>query len=441
MREWITLGLLCFGLPLYGQQATARIMGTVLDPSSATIAGAAVTVTSVATSQQRSTLTSSSGEYSIPFLPIGEYTVMVQAPGFQPKSLTGIVLQVDQEARFDVTLNLGSAADAITVQAESPLLVTDDSSVGQVIENKAIINMPLNGRAFWQLAQLTPGVVFTPGGSDITSGGQGIRATRIGLRISGSSRLAGGWLLDGFDITEYELGATSITPSTDAIEEFKVLAGGMSAEYALPSVINAALKSGTNSFHGSAYEFLRNEKLQARNFFAAAVPPLKRNQFGATFGGPIRKDKIFFFGDYEGGRTRQGTTTNSVVPTARSLDGDFTGGRPLFDPLTTAVSPTTPGQFTRTAFAGNVIPANRMAPQAAYFRPMFPVPNQARIVTSIRRHCPSIPISSTSRSRRESTKRTTSSAGIPSRTIRRPIRRHTRRSGTIRCRAALRMSA
>ena len=140
MRHWIALGLLSFGLPLYGQQATARILGTVFDPSSATIAGASVTVTSVATSQQRSALTSSAGEYSIPFLPIGEYTVMVQAPGFQPKSLKGIVLQVDQEARFDVTLNVGSATDAVTVQADSPLLVTDVSSVGQVIENKAIIN-------------------------------------------------------------------------------------------------------------------------------------------------------------------------------------------------------------------------------------------------------------------------------------------------------------
>jgi hypothetical protein len=121
------------------------------------------------------------------------------------------------------------------------VLVTDNSSVGQVIENIAIANMPLNGRAFWQLAQLTPGAVYTPGGSDIAAGGQGIRASRIGLRISGSSRLAAGWLLDGFDITEYELGSTSITPSTDALEEFKVLAGGMSAEYGLPSVINAAL--------------------------------------------------------------------------------------------------------------------------------------------------------------------------------------------------------
>ena len=186
MRDWIALGLLTFGFPLYGQQASARLLGTVLDPSSATIAGATVTVTSIATSQQRSAQTTPSGEYSIPFLPIGEYTMLVQAPGFQPKSLKGIVLQVDQEARFDVTLNVGSATDAVTVQAESPLLVTDVSSVGQVIENKAIINMPLNGRAFWQLAQLTPGVVFTPGGSDITTGGQGIRATRVGLRGFGA---------------------------------------------------------------------------------------------------------------------------------------------------------------------------------------------------------------------------------------------------------------
>src|SRR5262249_42757099 len=153
----------------------------------------------------------------------------------------------------------------------------------------------------------------------------------------------------------------SITPSTDAIEEFKVLSGGMSAEYALPSVINAALRSGSNAFHGSAYEFLRNEKVQARNFFSAGIPPLKRNQFGATFGGPVRKDKIFFFGDYEGGRTRQGTTINSVVPTAANLNGDFVGGRPIFDPLTTAASPTTAGQFVREAFPGNVIPANRIA--------------------------------------------------------------------------------
>lgn len=362
-------------LPLAAQQPTARILGIVTDPSGAFVAGARITVTNGATAQVHSAQSGPNGEYSIAQLAIGEYTMIVEAQGFSSKSFRGIVLQVGQEARFDVPLTVGATSETVTVDASAPLLVTDNSSVGQVIENKAIVNMPLNGRAFWQLAQLTPGVVFTPGGSDISSGGQGIRATRVGLRISGSSRLAGGWFLDGFDITEYELGATSITPSTDALQEFKVLAGGMSAEYALPSVINAALKSGTNSFHGSAYEYLRNAKVQARNFFSPTVNPLKRNQFGATLGGPIKKDNVFFFVDYEGGRTRQGTTVNSTVPTTRQLEGDFSGGRPMFNPLSTRENPAVAGQFLRDPFPGNILPANLLSKQALYFKNLFPAPN------------------------------------------------------------------
>ncbi len=375
MRIFTLLCVPLFLLPLAAQQPTARVSGVVTDPTGSFIAGAKITVTNGATSQSKSVQSGASGEYLLQQLPIGEYTMMVEAAGFSSKSMRGIVLQVDQDARFDISLAVGSTTDTVTVDASAPLLVTDTSSVGQVIENKAIVNMPLNGRAFWQLAQLTPGVVFTPGGSDISSGGQGIRATRVGLRISGSSRLAGGWFLDGFDITEYELGATSITPSTDALQEFKVLAGGMSAEYALPSVINAALKSGTNQFHGSMYEYLRNDKVQARNFFSPTVNPLKRNQFGATFGGPINRDDIFFFVDYEGGRTRQGTTFNSAVPSAAALNGDFTGGRAIFNPLTTRENPAVAGQFLRDPFPNNVIPASMLSKQAAFFKPYFPAPN------------------------------------------------------------------
>ena len=312
-----------FTFSAIAQESTARLLGTVTDPTGAVIPHASIAARNIATGLESKTTSSETGEYSIPMLAIGQYTVTAEAAGFRTSTITGLGLQVNQEARVDIRLTIGSASESIEVQATSPLLVTDDSSVGQVIENVAIANMPLNGRAFWQLAQLTPGAVYTPGGSDIASGGQGIRASRIGLRISGSSRLAAGWLLDGFDITEYELGSTSITPSTDALEEFKVLAGGMSAEYGLPSVINAALKSGSNSFHGSAYEYLRNEKIQARNFFSPTVPPLKRNQFGATIGGPIKHDRIFFFADYEGARTRQGTTQNSNVPSLQQLNGRF----------------------------------------------------------------------------------------------------------------------
>jgi hypothetical protein len=346
-----------------------------MDPSGAIIPGANITARNIATGVERKSVSGATGDYSIPGLPIGQYTVTADAAGFKTSMVTGLTLQVSQEARVNITLSLGTAADSIEVQATSPLLVTDSSSVGQVIENVSIANMPLNGRAFWQLAQLTPGAVYTPGGSDIASGGQGIRASRIGLRISGSSRLGAGWLLDGFDITEYELGSTSITPSTDALEEFKVMAGSMSAEYGPPSVINAALKSGSNQFHGAAYEYIRNQDIQARNFFSPTVPPLKRNQFGATIGGPIKHDKIFFFGDYEGGRTRQGTTFNSNVPTLQELAGDFTGARPIFDPLTTAVNPANPSQYIRTQFPNNVIPTSRLSPQALYFKSWFPTPN------------------------------------------------------------------
>jgi hypothetical protein len=360
---------------LSAQDSTARLLGTVTDPTGAVIPAANVVVRNVATGLERRAVANESGNYSIPALPIGQYTVTAESAGFKTSTITGLALQVNQEARLDIKLELGTAAESIQVQATSPVLVTDGSSVGQVVENAAIANMPLNGRAFWQLAQLTPGAVYTPGGSDISAGGQGIRANRINLRISGNGRLNAGWFLDGFDITEYELGSTSITPSTDALEEFKVLAGGMSAEYGLPSVINAALKSGSNSFHGSAYEFLRNEKIQARNFFAPTVPPLKRNQFGATLGGPVKHDKIFFFADYEGGRTRQGTTFNSNVPSLQQLNGNFGGGRAIFDPLTTRVNPANSSQFIRDQFPGNIIPSNRQSPQALYFKPWFPTPN------------------------------------------------------------------
>ena len=232
----------------FAQESTARLLGTITDPSGAVIPHVSVVAKNLATGLERKTLSNESGDYSIPSLPIGQYTVTGEAAGFKTSTITGLTLQVNQEARVDIKLTVGSAAESIQVEATSPVLVTDDSSVGQVIENVSIANMPLNGRAFWQLAQLTPGAVYTPGGSDIASGGSGIRASRIGLRISGSSRLAAGWLLDGFDITEYELGSTSITPSTDAIDEFKVLAGGMSAEYGQPSVINAALEERFQQF-------------------------------------------------------------------------------------------------------------------------------------------------------------------------------------------------
>jgi hypothetical protein len=357
------------------QDSNARLLGTITDQSGAVVPGAAVTARNAATGLERRTVTNKDGEYSIPLLPIGDYAVTAEAPGFKTSTSGGITLQVGQEARVDLKLAIGTASESVEVSAAAPLLATETSSVGQVIDSTAMANLPLNGRQFWQLAQLTPGAVFTPGGQDVSSGGQGIRASRVQLRLSGNSRLSGGWVLDGFDITEYEQGGTSITPSTDALEEFKVLSGGMSAEYRLPSVVNAALKSGSNSFNGSLYEYVRNDKFQARNFFAQNVPELRRNEFGGTFGGPIKRNRIFFFGDYEGSRTRQGSTQNSTVPTPAQVSGNFAGQRPIFDPLSTMVNPANPNQFLRTQFPGNIIPGSRIVPQAAFFQSWFPVPN------------------------------------------------------------------
>ncbi len=181
---------------LSAQESTARLLGTVTDPTGAVVPRASVVARNAATGLERKAQANESGDYSIPLLPIGQYTITGEAAGFKTSTITGLTLQVNQEARVDIRLTVGSAAESIQVEAASPVLVTDDSSVGQVVENVAIANMPLNGRAFWQLAQLTPGAVYTPGGSDIASGGAGIRASRIGLRISGRSRLAAGWVLD-----------------------------------------------------------------------------------------------------------------------------------------------------------------------------------------------------------------------------------------------------
>jgi hypothetical protein len=372
----VLYGLVCASGLL--AQDTARLLGTVTDQSGAAVPGVKITARNTATAIERNTVADSGGEYSIPLLPIGAYSITAEANGFKTTTLGGITLQVGQEARVDIRLAIGATSDSIDVTAAAPLLQTDSAAVGQVIDSKAMANLPLNGRQFWQLAQLTPGTVFTPGGQDITSGGQGIRASRVQLRISGNSRLSSGWLLDGFDITEYEQGGTSLAPSTDALEEFRVLGGGMSAEYRLPSVINAALKSGTNAFNGSLYEYIRNNKFQARNFFAQNVPELRRNEFGATLGGPIKRNRIFFFTDYEGSRTRQGSTQNSTVPTAAQLVGNFTGQRPIYDPLTTRVNPANTSQFIRDPFPGNTIPASSISPQAAYFLSWFPTPNAGR---------------------------------------------------------------
>ncbi len=356
------------------QTSTATLSGIVRDPQQAVVPAAAVTITQVETGLGRKTFTSATGDYTVTNLGVGTYTLTVSADGFKTSVTQGIPLNVGQQARVDVVLNVGAVSDSVTISDVVPLLSTTSSATGQVVEGKSIESVALNGRQFWRLIALAPGVTYTPTGQAASSGGGSIRADYVNVQINGSGRIYNGWLLDGADVTEYERGGTMVQPNVDAIAEFKVESGNMSAEYGhTPNAISATIKSGTNQYHGSLFEFLRNDKMDARNFFAATKNPLRQNQFGGTIGGPIRHNRVFFFNDIEHTIVRQGIVFNSTVPSDAMRLGNFSellgGSKPktLKDPFGAAGA----------VLPGNIIPANRIAPQSTYFLKFMPPQSQA----------------------------------------------------------------
>ena len=360
------------------QISTGTLVGTVKDATGAVVAGAKVEAKNVATGITRSTATDSLGEYSIPNLPAARYSVSVTMAGFKTFTATDLELQVAQRLLLDARLEVGAIGQEVTVSAASPLIDTASSSVGQVVNTAAVEHMPLNGRSFWQLTQLTPGANYSPGGQGTRTGGKSIRSSVVNVTINGTAPTWTGWALDGAMISEMQTGGTLIQPNVDAIQEFKVEGSNMPAEYGhTPNVVNATLKSGSNQYHGTVFEFLRNDKFDARNFFyippagsTRRTDPLHRNQFGGTFGGPIRRDRTFFFADFERTNVREGQDFNNVVPNDQMRGGDFSSllaqSKPvqLLDPL------------TRAPFAGNVVPASRFSPQGQYFLKYLPGPNQ-----------------------------------------------------------------
>jgi Carboxypeptidase regulatory-like domain len=280
-----------------------------------------VTAKSLATGLSRSAITGGDGNYVISNLPAGHYSVAASISGFKTTNIPDIELQVAQQATVNPVLEVGQTTQDVTVTAAPELLNSVSSSVGQVVDTQMVESMPLNGRSFWQLTQLTPGAAYIPGGQNVRAGGTSIRASIVNVNVNGMAPAWTGWALDGANITEFQLGGTIIQPNVDALQEFKVESANMDAQYGhTPSMINATLKSGSNEFHGVLYEFLRNSTLDARNFFYLPPPgsslskdPLRRNQPGATFGGPIRKDKSFFFIDFESLQLSQGVDANNVV--------------------------------------------------------------------------------------------------------------------------------
>ncbi len=350
------------------QIQTGRIVGTVYDPNKAVVPNANVTVTNRETKVPYRVTTNGTGDYVVPALNPGYYDVSVSAPGFHTTVQSAVEMQVGKDLLLDFDLALGETTSVIEVTAAVPLLNSESGSLGQVMTNRQIVDLPLNGRGFNELARLTPGVVLLPGTGNVTR----IRPEFVnGTTISGVRGRQVSYFLDGTDTSEQHQGGSWIQTSVDALQEFSVQQNAYSAEQGRSgSFFNATTKSGTNRIRGTIYEFLRNEKLDARNFFGSRRDLLKRNQFGASVGGPVYLPKVydgrnrtFFFANYEGMRERQGNTVSRTSPTAAMLTGDFSAiTNTIYDPLTTSGG-------VRQPFPGNRIPSDRLSPQAAYFNP------------------------------------------------------------------------
>ncbi len=377
----LVLVLLSAGI-LAAQSELATLTGTVTDSSGAVIVGASVKVTHQATNASVSISSNEAGRYVGPSLKPGVYTITVSHPGFKTYVQSGVTLQVNETARLDVTLQLGQVAETVVVTGEAPLLSTEISSRGAVIDEKKIVELPLNGRDYNQLATLSPGVLLpTP------------RLSSIGFKgafnVNGNRAFQNAFRLDGVDNTSYSNSFRGgnmqvIQPSVEALQEFKIQTNAYSAEFgrSAGALINAVIKSGTNALHGSGYEFHRNDNLDASNFFANKAGQSKpfrlRNQFGGTLGGPIIKDKTFIFGDYEGLRDRAGVVRFTSVPQPIWRQGKFT--IPISNPFNPA---DTTGQDFRQPATSDcngggfcwVIPANLIDPVGKKVMDVSPNPN------------------------------------------------------------------
>jgi outer membrane receptor protein involved in Fe transport len=309
------------------QVESGRVVGAVHDGTGALLDGAKITITNVDTNVTRTVLTNSGGEYIVTELPPGSYTLVAEHAGFKKAVQAAFKLDVNQVVRVDFKLEIGSVLETMTVTAAEPLVESQTSSIGQVIEQSRVNDLPLNGRDFVQLAYLSPGVNQGPEGTVQQGGIPENERGNGSIQANGLMATNNNFLLNGFDNNEQQIGFETIQPPVDAIQEFKVQTSSFGADIGRGgAVVNVVLKSGTNQFHGNVYEFLRNSAFDAKNYFddpTQPIPPFKQNQFGGTFGGPIQKDKTFFFIDYQGTRIRESQTDISTVPSLQERTGNF----------------------------------------------------------------------------------------------------------------------
>src|SRR6266404_3987542 len=326
----IVLVALC-SLPLLAQQSSSAIQGTVTDSAGAVVPNAKVTVRNTGTGLERVVQTDSAGDYSVPSLPPGTYSVSVEASGLQKQVIQKIDLDVARTVPINAQLKVGSTSEMVTVTGEAPVIESTTQTVSQVINQRTVQEIPLNGRHFVDLGLLIPGTVTPPANGFLTAPlrGQGSFA----INTAGSREDAINFLINGVNLQDPVQNQITFQPSINTVSEFKVDNSTYSAESGRSSgaIVNVATRSGTNDFHGEAFEFIRNNDLDARNYFnpvGQPQGPFKRNQFGGNIGGPIFKNKTFFFGSYEGLRQRQGLTINSGVLTAAQRTQATTVGNP-----------------------------------------------------------------------------------------------------------------
>src|SRR5215471_3539317 len=335
-------------------QATGAIAGVITDTSNSVLPGVTIDVTNEETGLVRSAATGLDGFFAVRLLNPGRYSVKATLPGFRTTVREHVAVVVNETVRTDMTMQVGQLEERVVVQGQTPLVETTNATLGVVVDRQKVVDLPLNGRNFTQLGTLIPGVVAPPaalGGQDGNATPGGFGNVTGGFNVNGQRNQSNNFLLDGATNNDSFNTGFVLRPPPDAIQEFKILTHSYDAEYGrnAGSVVNVVTKSGTNDWHGGAWEFNRSDALQARNFFVPSTQPkpkLKQNQFGAALGGPLVTDKLFAFGYYEGYRNVSGTTTTLIVLTPEQRRGDFSAvTAPIKDPR------------SGLPFPGNVIPA------------------------------------------------------------------------------------
>jgi hypothetical protein len=354
-----------------GQAVTGTIVGTVTDSTGAALPGVTVTVTHQETGLARTVVTDDAGEYVVPSIPTGNYSVSSELTGFKKTALTNLHLGVDQRLRVDLNLELGQMTESVEIVAAAPLVQTDSSDLSTTVDEEQIKTLPLNGRNFVSLTRTVPGVTRGIPGANIDGAGSLAWRASASFSANGQRPRDNNFLLDGVDNNETWLQTVVIFPSVDALDEFKLQTSTYAAEFgrSLGGVVNLQIKSGSNSLRGSAFEFLRDDRFDATNFFLNRAdrdkPSFEQHQFGGTLGGPVLQGRTFFFGDYQGFRVKQGQTYLSTVPSMAMREGNFSEiNRVIYDPL------------TNQPFEGNIVPQSRWDPASRnVLQQLYPEPN------------------------------------------------------------------